>query len=242
MNKKDKTKIAKTPRLYGEWPLTAQGEITFAPEQAHYLRNVLRQNPGDRLRLFNGRDGEWLAVLTALDKKTARAVPESVLIPQPDSPTAVHLLFAPIKKARMEWLIEKAVELGATHFHPILTQNTEARHLNEDRLRLQIIEAAEQCERLDIPTLAPLQRLEDNLATWDNTLPLYAALERHDAPHVQNALTSGPTAFLIGPEGGFTAEEKEKILGHNAIQPVSLGPRILRAETAALYVLSQVKD
>lgn len=240
MSKKDKTKISKTPRLYVEAALK-KGEITpLSPALAHYLRNVLRQGEGDTLRLFNGRDGEWRATLTAIDKKSARAVPQEQIAGQPDNAPRIHLLFAPIKKTRLEWLIEKAVELGATDLHPVLTQNTEMRHLNTERLVAQIIGAAEQCERLDVPALHPLRSLDEALQDWDKTIPLYAALERADMPLLSDMNTPAPCAVLIGPEGGFTAEEKDRLLANPAIQPVSLGPRILRAETAALYVLSQI--
>ncbi|MCB9990409.1 MAG: 16S rRNA (uracil(1498)-N(3))-methyltransferase [Rhodospirillales bacterium] len=230
----------KYPRLYVAQDLREGQAISLSAEQAHYLRNVLRRAAGDPVRLFNGRHGEWLCALQKLDKKAAEAAPETLITPQPEPAPATHLYFAPIKKARMDFLIEKAVELGVTQLHPVLTRNTEIRQPNEARIQAQITEAAEQCERLDLPGLSspvPLSRLLEK-----NTLPcpLLACLERCDASSLADALAADKNAraLLIGPEGGFTAEEAEQLAGQPHITAVSLGPRILRAETAALYGLS----
>jgi len=198
----------------------------------------MRRKPGDQLRLFNGRDGEWLATLETLDKKAAIAVPVRLLRPQPQQNRQVHLLFAPLKKARMDILIEKATELGVTHLHPVLTRNTEVRQINEDRLRAQIIEAAEQCERLDIPALVPIKDLTA-LAGWDKTIPLYACIERREGLPLLHVCKFGDTmAFLIGPEGGFSEDEAEKLAALPFISAVSLGDTVYRAETAALVCLA----
>lgn len=136
----------------------------------------------------------------------------------------------------MDWLIEKAVELGATDFHPVLTQNTETRKINEERMQKQIFEAAEQCERLEIPALHPLETLELFLQNWPENVPVLACLERFDAPPLSNGMSKHTDiCLLIGPEGGFTSEEKEKI-SEKAV-PVSLGETILRCETAAIKAL-----
>lgn len=198
----------------------------------------MRRQQGDALRLFNGRDGEWLTTLTAVDKKRAEATPSQCLRPQPPRSREIHLLFAPIKKARMDFLIEKAAELGATHLHPVITSHTEVRQLNEERLRAQLAEAAEQCERLDVPALAPAQKLAALPANWDAAIPVYACIERDETlPLLQSRSLPDKAAFLIGPEGGFAPDEIEMLAKMPFIRPVSLGPVIYRAETTALICL-----
>ena len=150
----------------------------------------------------------------------------------------MHLLFAPIFNERMDFLIVKAVELGATLIHPVLTQNTDMRKINEDRLHAQIIEAAEQCERLDLPALMPAKDLFAALASWNKNILMLAALERFDAQPLKKRALPGNVAVLIGPSGGFTREEMEKIAALSFIQPVSLGENILRSETAAAAALA----
>lgn len=140
-------------------------------------------------------------------------------------------------------MVEKAVELGATHLHPVLTRHTEVRHINADRLLQQIIEAAEQCERLDVPCLTPLAPLDALLGAWPDDVPMLACLERRGgAALLDTSVSGGSCAVLIGPEGGFTAEEAAGLERQRGIIPVSLGPRILRSETAALYALSVIQS
>lgn len=194
----------------------------------------MRRGNGDKVRLFNGKDGEWLAVLTMQGKKDVLANLASRLLPQPATGDEIRLFFTPIKKARLDFLIEKAAELGATRLSPILTRYTDVRDINESRVRQQIIEACEQCERLDIPALDPMIKLEDMDM---DAMPLYACLERTDARPLSSVLKPGSAAFLIGPEGGFSEEEKEALLRCANVVPVSLGSRILRSETAALAAL-----
>lgn len=230
----------KWPRLFTPAPLQEGRIVTLENEQAHYLKNVMRLNIGDDVRLFNGQDGEWHGRIQTLDKKWAQMTMISNLRPQPPVRRAVHILFAPIKKARLDWLVEKAVELGATNLHPVITQQTDVRQINEDRMRAQIVEAAEQCERLDIPALhAPLP-LKNKLALWPQDIPLLVGMERAQAPLLRQALPpTGAVAFLVGPEGGFSAEEREYPAQLPFLRPVSLGPAILRTETAACFMLSQ---
>lgn len=227
--------ITKSPRLYTELDLMQGGVLELPKEQAHYLKNVLRKTEGDQLRLFNGRDGEWLYTLSALGKKSAEACAREQTRPQTALSRKIHAYFPPIKKTRMDFMIEKAVELGVTDLHPIITQNTETRKINEERVKAQIIEAAEQCERLDLPVLHPLADMFTALKSCDT--PVYAAVERIDAPrHVADERAD--IAVLIGPEGGFTAEEIERMTALPQIKAVSLGDNILRAETALLKLLS----
>ncbi len=230
--------FSKSPRLYVSADCAAGSSVTLPAPQAHYLKNVMRAPIGSPVRLFNGRDGEWHAAITLLDKKKVVLTLESQIRPQPEPRRPMHLLCAPIKKARMEWLIEKAVELGATDLHPVITHHTEVRDINTERTRAQIVEAAEQCERLDIPALHDIMPLKAKLAIWPQDIPLLIALERADAPLLARAVPeTGPLAFLIGPEGGWSAEEREFPGNLPFLKPVSLGPDILRAETAALYTL-----
>lgn len=205
--------------------------------QSHYLKNVLRRTEGDQVRLFNAADGEWLAAIRFQGKKALAAeLSENIRLATQDS-RELHLFFSPIKKERNDLLIEKAVELGVTHFHPVLFQRTIVRDVKEERILAQMIEAAEQCERLDIPHLLPLLDLKKSLAKWEEAAPLFAAIERVEAsPLTQQSLPKA--GFLIGPEGGITADEIDDLKAKAFIRPVSLGSRILRAETAAFYGLS----
>lgn len=234
--------LSKSPRLYVSADLSTQASLVLPDTQTHYLKNVMRADIGAPVRLFNGRDGEWHAVIDLMDKKKSILALRAQIRTQPETPRPVHLLFAPIKKNRMEWLIEKAVELGATDLHPVITNHTEIRDINPARTRAQMIEAAEQCERLDIPTLHDITSLKAKLGGWPQNIPLLMGLERADAPALAPTLAhalpeNGPCAFLIGPEGGWSTEEREFPGNLPFLKPVSLGTAILRAETAALYAL-----
>lgn len=224
------------PRLWVPEPLSAGKDFALPPDQAHYLGHVLRLKQGDGLRLFDGRSGEWLAQIVGLQKKSATIVVQENIRPQPPPPPSRHLIFSPIRKERMDFLIEKSVELGATDLHPVLTERSVVRAINEERLRRQIVEAAEQCERLDIPVLHALRPLPICLAGVPEACAILACIERIHASFPD--AISGPCAFLIGPEGGFTENEREDLLKNPKIRPVSLGPNILRAETAAICALS----
>ncbi|HPF78451.1 MAG TPA: RsmE family RNA methyltransferase [Alphaproteobacteria bacterium] len=233
----NKDETFKLPRLYTEYPLFDKGVIPLSSGQAHYLNNVMRRKDGDFVRLFDGENGEWLGQLKDLTKKSGSIVLSEKLLAQPQNSRRLHLFFTPIKKSHMDWLIEKAVELGTTDFHPVLTHNTEVRKINDERVRSQIFEAAEQCERLEIPVLHELEKLETKLASWPQEIPVLSCLERYNAPLIHKAGIGNdvPVAFLIGPEGGFTAEEKDKIA--EKTKAVSLGETILRVETAVVKAL-----
>ncbi len=230
------------PRLFVEGELSEGNTLPLDEDSAHYLKNVLRRPDGSPLRVFNGRQGEFMAVFQAQSRKNHVLNIGKPIRAQPEAKHEIHLVFALIKKDRLDFMIEKAVELGVTHFHPILTQQTVIRDLNEPRLRKQIAEAAEQCERLDCPQLLPLSKLENLLAIWPGDIPLFAGVERENIPVYKGEALNRKSALLIGPEGGFSDAERELLLKNEKVKPVSFGETILRAETAALYGLSLIKS
>jgi 16S rRNA (uracil1498-N3)-methyltransferase len=228
------------PRLFVGGPLAQGGAVPLTEGQAHYLRAVLRCEVGQSLIVFDGMSGEFDARLGALTKRAAVAevgVQRRPFQPSPD----LWLVFAPIKKHRLDFLVEKAVELGAARLLPVITRRTDAPRLNGERLAAQIVEAAEQCERLDVPDCPAPQQLAALLATWPAERTLYVCAEAGPAQPfaaVLEARTQGPAAVLVGPEGGFTQEELEVLAAHPNCVCVGLGPRILRAETAAITALA----
>jgi 16S rRNA (uracil1498-N3)-methyltransferase len=234
------TATHKIPRLYITAPLSAAGTVSLEQEQTHYLRNVMRLSEGAQLRLFNGKDGEWRGTIIAITKKATQIELTEQLKAQPPQAQDITLLFAPIKKQRLDTLIEKAVELGVIKLIPVITEHTENRNIKPERINAQIIEAAEQCERLDIPTLEPATALKHIITLWPQKytdIPILGCAERMDgAPHLRDI--ANPQAFLIGPEGGFSTDEYTLLQKNQYIQPIHLGERILRAETAALFCLA----
>lgn len=229
------------PRLYSPQDIGQSTILNLSEDQSHYLRNVLRKTIGDGVRLFNAKDGEWVAQISTEAKKFI-TLTVNEQIRQPETATSeIHLIFSPIKKDRNDMVIEKAVELGVTHIHPVLFSRTIVRDIKVERIEAQIIEAAEQCERLSLPKLSQLKDLKKLLSEWNKDIPLFAGIERTDATpllEAAQASTAHQSALLIGPEGGITAEEIELLNARLFIKPVSLGPRILRAETASFYGLS----
>lgn len=228
------------PRLFVESDLGENTTLSLDEDSAHYLKNVLRRPDGSKLRVFNGRDGEFIAVFTPETRKTYLLKTENRIKPQPSTRKETHLVFALIKKDRQDFMIEKAVELGVTHFHPLLTQQTVIRDLNEKRVIKQIQEAAEQSERLDLPKLMPLKKLDEVLRGWPD-MPLFAGIERTDSELLGKIAIPDNSGLLIGPEGGFSEAERELLLKNEKITAVSFGDQILRAETAALFGLSVIK-
>lgn len=227
-------------RLFVTADLAAGATVELSPDQTHYLRNVMRLGEGDAVALFNGRDGEFRARLARFGKRDARAVVEAVSRAQAAEPD-LWLVFAPLKRARIDYLIEKATELGASALLPVMTQHTVVERLNLDRLRAHAIEAAEQSERLTVPVLAAPQPLTALLAAWDPTRRIMLCDESGTAPPVATALvgvTASSWAVLIGPEGGFAETELDALRKLPFVSPVNLGPRILRADTAALAGLA----
>ena len=226
---------ASLPRLYVEQPLSEGQTLTLDGPQANYLVAVMRLRPGDQVKLFDDRTGEWLAEIADAGKKRVTLSVGERLRERETMPD-LWLLFAPIKRGRIDWLVEKATELGVVRLQPVLTRRTIVDRLNLERLRAHAIEAAEQCERTALPELADPRKLEALLADWPANRPLLFADEQGGEPI---AVTAGiPAAILIGPEGGFTGEERTAIRALPQARPVSLGPRILRADTAALAAIS----
>ncbi len=195
----------------------------------------MRRAVGDRLRLFNGHDGEWQARITTLGKRGALVEAERLLRPQTPEPDH-WLLLSIIKREALEWAVEKATELGVAEIHPVITARSQPARPNPDRLRAIATEAAEQCERLTVPVIHPPRPLESALRDWPDGRRLIAAIERgEDAPP---PLAAGAAALLIGPEGGFDPKELDAMRRLPFLVPASLGPRILRAETAAIVGLA----
>jgi 16S rRNA (uracil1498-N3)-methyltransferase len=219
-------------RLYVSAPLFAGARVMTSAGQAHYLAHVMRRGVGAAVRLFNGRDGEWQARIDALERGAARLLVAEQLRAQEPEPD-VWLLFAPLKRAANELVVEKATELGIARLLPVATAFTQTERLNLDRLRAIATEAAEQSERLSVPEIAPIRPLAAVLENWPQTRRLIAFAERLPAPPL-SAKPSEPLALLIGPEGGFAAAELDGLRRHPFVHLASLGSRILRAETAAI--------
>lgn len=222
-------------RLFVTNPLHQGAIVVPSAAQAHYLGTVMRQGAGDTLRLFNGRAGEFRAQIETLRRDKATLAVETMLRPQ--APEAdLWLAFAPVKRDTTDFLVQKATELGVAALLPVITERTNATRINLDRLRAIAIEAAEQSERLSIPDLHPLAPLPVLLANWPAERALFVALERGDLPLPRPA--SGPAGLLIGPEGGFSSWDRAQMMNASKYTLISLGPRILRAETAAIVGLT----
>jgi 16S rRNA (uracil1498-N3)-methyltransferase len=222
-------------RLFIDAPLAAGAEIAATPAQAHYLGTVMRRAAGGLLRVFNGRDGEWRAHIGAIRKDRATLLVETLLRPQSEE-ADLWLAFAPLKRDATDMLVQKATELGASALLPVLTERTNSGRVNLDRLAAIAMEAAEQSERLTLPVLHPPRRLPEWLADWPADRPLVAAIERADAPPPPRGLHRA--ALLIGPEGGFSPAEISLLRSRPCLIPASLGPRVLRAETAGIAGLA----
>jgi len=232
--------ITKMPRLFIQNILSLGKTIALTKEQSHYIRNVLRLTMGDFIRVFNGKDGEFLSSLTKSDKMCEITV-QNLLKPQTIS-KGPWLFFSPIKKDRLSFLIEKAVELGVQKLIPVITERTIVRTFNIEKAHLSIIEASEQCERLDVPEILPFITLKDIFKTLKEPQRLYFCKPRSDAPPLRSLSISPDSGILIGPEGGFADTEIAFLESSPQTQAVSLGDRILRAETAAIYALSQISS
>jgi 16S rRNA (uracil1498-N3)-methyltransferase len=224
-------------RLYVDQPLAPGQAVRLSPDQAHYLTGVMRLAAGAPVLLFNGRDGEWRATLTDASKRGALAVADAQTRPL-HLPPDVWLLFAPIKKARTDFIVEKAVELGVSRILPVQTRHTNSERIRQDRLQAHAIEAAEQCGATCVPEVTDLQPLDRLLAKWPEDRRLYWCDETAIGQPAALSPAPGPAAILIGPEGGFSAEEAARLRTKPNVTPLSLGPRILRADTAAVAALT----
>lgn len=232
-------------RLYVPVPLSAGAEIALTPDQANYLLAVLRLAAGDALLVFNGRDGEWRAEIAAVKKKSCSLVLRSQIRPQTGGPD-IDYLFAPLKRTRLDYMVQKATEMGVARLRPVITRRTIAERVNIERMQANVVEAAEQCGVLRVPAVTEPQKLAKVIAEWDPARHLIFCDE--DAPE-RNPLDSlrplaaeitPPVAVLIGPEGGFDPEERQLLLAKPYTLPLSLGPRIMRADTAAVAALALV--
>lgn len=229
-------------RLYVEAPLAAGVHVAVNEEQAHYLTNVLRMATGSTLLVFNGRDGEWRATIAATKKRAATLTIESQTRPQ-TSAQDLDYLFAPLKRSRLDYMIQKAVEMGVSQLRPIMTRYTIAERVNLNRMRANAIEAAEQCGVLAVPEVLPPQDFDAVLKSWDIARTLIFCDEDAVSANpidVLSKLKPGPLAVIIGPEGGFSEAERDALLGQPFVKRVSLGPRVMRADTAAVAALSLV--
>ena len=234
------------PRLYTQEKLSTGASFALEGDQSHYLTNVLRAEAGDSLRLFNGIDGEWRGIITeaARSKKKSAIISVSEQLREQSEEPDLWLCCAPIKRAHFDFMIMKATELGARAIQPILTSRTQIRDVNEERLRAIAIEAAEQSERMTIPEIRAPLMLEKLIKQWPTKrLPILCA-EFGDAQPVAQALSGAlcharpSVAILTGPEGGFTQDEMDLMKAMPEILSVRLGPRILRADTAAIAAMS----
>jgi 16S rRNA (uracil1498-N3)-methyltransferase len=229
-------------RVYVTEPLAAGAVLDLAPGQAHHLRTVLRLGAGTAIAAFNGSDGEWICRLTATGRNRVALTVERRTRPA-EAEADLWLVFAPIKRARLDWLVEKATELGARALLPVWTQRTQTERLNLERLRAHAVAAAEQSERLSVPELHEPQALDRVLGSWQPERRLIVCDETGGGEPIGAAvarLGAGPMALLTGPEGGFAETELDALGKLSFVTRVGLGPRVLRADTAALAALAVV--
>lgn len=231
-----------TPRLYVAQRLAERAEHVLARDQAHYVRDVMRMKAGDPLRLFNREDGEWLAYLGSVTRKAVSVRCEKKLA-DASAPPDIDFIFAPLKHARLDYLVQKATELGARRLRPVLTARTIVDRVNLDRMRANAIEAAEQCNLVFVPEVSEPEKLDRLLAGWDTRRVLIycdEVAEGEDTLAILKALKL-PAALLVGPEGGFTPEERAGLKRLAFVKAISLGPRIMRADTAGTAALTLIQ-
>jgi 16S rRNA (uracil1498-N3)-methyltransferase len=227
-------------RLFVDAPLAVGEGVACTAAQANYLGNVMRLKGGDALLVFNGVDGEWLVRVAELKKGRCILAPETRTRPQVAGPD-IHYLFAPLKKARLDYMVQKATEMGAAVLQPVMTRRTVAERVNSERMRANVVEAAEQCGVLRLPEVREPAKLTAVLKDWpenralifaDEAAPIASPLE------ALAALPKGPAALLVGPEGGFDPAEREALRRLPFVHAISLGPRVMRADTAAVAALA----
>ncbi len=224
-------------RLFVDQPIGQGQSVVLTREQAHYLFGVMRLGIGDAVAVFNGRDGEFRAEVVKAGKRGGELMC-SVQSAEQSAPPDLWLMFAPIKKARTDFIVEKAVEMGARRIVPVQTVFTNSERIRQDRLQAHAVEAAEQCGATFVPEVGALQKLDRLLAEWPSERRLMFCDEARAGDTIGLPDAPGPWAILIGPEGGFSEAERTKLQGFEFSHPVALGPRILRADTAAVAALT----
>ncbi len=227
-------------RLFVTGALEAGARVPLDAAQAHYLSGVMRRVVGDRVLVFNGADGEWRAEIVEIGRKGGALAALEPSAPQ-RRPPDLWLLFAPIKRARTDFIVEKATEMGAARIAPVITRHTNAERVRLDRLRAHAIEAAEQCGETHVPEIVGPERLETALDGWDSGRRIMFCDEARDAAPATSVLAgsgAGPWAILIGPEGGFAPGEAARLRALPFVTRVTMGPRVLRADTAAVAALA----
>ena len=243
----------RSPRLFVAAPLHCGATVTLEAAQAHYLTGVLRLTAGDPVLLFNGSEGEWKARLAGTGKRNTALAVEAQTRPQTPA-GALHYVFSPLKRARLDYVVQKAVEMGASHLHPVMMRHTQAERVNLDRMRANAIEAAEQCGILAIPQIAAPVDLTAAIAALGATCHLVfcdedapcrdpVAALRADLGEAKDLKAADGTALavVIGPEGGFAEDERAMLADRPGTSRIALGPRILRADTAAVAALAIVQ-
>ena len=232
------------PRLFVRAELSAGAMVELDRGQVHYLVNVLRLRNEDPVLVFNGTDGEWKTQLSSdEEERDHRLIVERQTHPQPEHP-GLRYLFAPLKQGRLDYMVQKAVELGAGRLSPVLTQHTQVHKVNRDRMGANAVEAAEQCGILTIPDIDEPIALGDLIAAWDPTRRIVFCDEGERGANpvaILSALPRAPVAVLVGPEGGFSEAERAMLLEKPFVTAIPLGPRILRADTAAVAALTLVQ-
>lgn len=230
-------------RLFLYAPIVADAPIAANDEQINYLANVLRLQEGAEILIFNGRDGEWKARLAFPSRKKIQIIPVEITRPQPEQPD-LHYLFAPLKVGRLDYLIQKSVEMGAGVIQPVMTQHVQGKITSLERLKANAIEAAEQCGILAIPEVREPVKLTTLLEIWPRDRRIIYCDEGADTNNPMSALqavTDKKLALLIGPEGGFSEDEQRVLRGLDFVTPIPLGPRILRADTAAVAAFAVIQ-
>ena len=233
----------KMQRLFVTADLAAGGTFEADRDQSHYLANVLRMREGAELLIFNGRDGEWLARVDAVSKKSVRLEPKERTRQQPPLPDLIYA-FAPIKAGRLDYLVQKAVEMGAGVLQPVITQHTQMAKIGTARLQANTVEAAEQCGILAVPQMREPVRFDAFIAGWDKHRRLIFCDEdaaTHNPLPALKAISETKLGLLVGPEGGFSDEERRQLRALPFVTAIPLGPRILRADTAAVAALAVIQ-
>ena len=235
--------LHRIPRLYCDQPLGVTLAVALDTDQSRYLVKVMRLKPGGQVRLFNGLNGEWLCSIDQASGKSC-VVSCAEQLAEPGVLPDIDYLFAPLKSARLDYMAQKATEMGARRLRPVITEHTVVRKVNIERIAANAREAAEQCNMVCLPEVCPAEKLDAVLSSWDPVRRLIFCDEA--APQVDplkalSAIEPGPLALLIGPEGGFSPAEQAVLRGLPFVTPISLGPRVMRADTAAVAAMAIVQ-